>query len=79
MGTQCFKSRLPINYVGIEKIGIRICSLSFIPANREYILRARSTGKAAITSPLKLLGSPHFCVVLTIPVYKSKLPSNASI
>ncbi|PWA36595.1 CHASE domain containing histidine kinase protein [Artemisia annua] len=48
-------------------------------ANREYILRARSTGKATITSPFKLLGSHHLCVVSTIPVYKSKLPPNASI
>ncbi|KAJ0719127.1 putative histidine kinase, Protein-serine/threonine phosphatase [Helianthus annuus] len=47
--------------------------------DRENILRARSTGKAVLTSPFKLLGSHHLGVVLTIPVYKSKLPPNASV
>ncbi|MFS7906221.1 putative histidine kinase, Protein-serine/threonine phosphatase [Helianthus anomalus] len=47
--------------------------------DRENILRARSTGKAMLTSPFKLLGSHHLGVVLTIPVYNSKLPPNASV
>ncbi|KAL8218542.1 hypothetical protein R6Q57_021915 [Mikania cordata] len=47
--------------------------------DRDNILRARSTGKAVLTSPFKLLGSHHLGVVLTIPVYKSKLPPNASV
>ncbi|KVH88766.1 CHASE-like protein [Cynara cardunculus var. scolymus] len=47
--------------------------------DRGNILRARSTGKAVLTSPFKLLGSHHLGVVLTIPVYKSKLPPNASV
>ncbi|GJT45912.1 histidine kinase 4-like protein [Tanacetum coccineum] len=47
--------------------------------DRENILRARSTGKAVLTNPFKLLGSHHLGVVLTIPVYKSKLPPNASV
>ncbi|GAV76513.1 Response_reg domain-containing protein/HisKA domain-containing protein/HATPase_c domain-containing protein/CHASE domain-containing protein [Cephalotus follicularis] len=42
--------------------------------DRENILRARATGKAVLTSPFKLLGSHHLGVVLTFPVYKSKLP-----
>ncbi|CAN0924198.1 Histidine kinase 4 [Linum grandiflorum] len=42
--------------------------------DRENILRARSTGKAVITGPFRLLGSHHLGVVLTFPVYKSKLP-----
>ncbi|KAK7358193.1 hypothetical protein VNO77_00117 [Canavalia gladiata] len=41
--------------------------------DRENILRARATGKAVLTSPFKLLGSHHLGVVLTFPVYKSKL------
>ncbi|KAA0046428.1 histidine kinase 4-like [Cucumis melo var. makuwa] len=43
--------------------------------DRENILRARATGKAVLTSPFRLLGSHHLGVVLTFPVYKSKLPS----
>ncbi|RDX80904.1 Histidine kinase 2, partial [Mucuna pruriens] len=42
--------------------------------DRENILRARATGKAVLTSPFSLLGSHHLGVVLTFPVYKSKLP-----
>lgn len=42
-------------------------------------MRAQSTGKAVLTGPFKLLGSHHLGVVLTIPVYKSKLPPNASV
>lgn len=41
--------------------------------DRENILRARATGKAVLTSPFRLLGSHHLGVVLTFPVYKSKL------
>ncbi|XP_050372682.1 histidine kinase 4 [Argentina anserina] len=44
--------------------------------DRENILRARATGKAVLTSPFRLLGSHHLGVVLTFPVYKSKLPPN---
>ncbi|PWA80247.1 histidine kinase domain-containing protein [Artemisia annua] len=43
------------------------------------MLRAQSTGKPVLTSSFKLLGSNHLRVALTIPVYKSKLPPNASI
>lgn len=46
--------------------------------DRENILRARATGKAVLTSPFRLLGSHHLGVVLTFPVYKSKLPQNPS-
>ncbi|KAJ6351093.1 hypothetical protein OIU78_007092 [Salix suchowensis] len=42
--------------------------------DRENILRARATGKAVLTRPFRLLGSHHLGVVLTFPVYKSKLP-----
>ncbi|KAL2347813.1 hypothetical protein Fmac_001813 [Flemingia macrophylla] len=42
--------------------------------DRENILRARATGNAVLTSPFRLLGSHHLGVVLTFPVYKSKLP-----
>ncbi|KAF5939375.1 hypothetical protein HYC85_023634 [Camellia sinensis] len=47
--------------------------------DRENILRARATGKAVLTSPFRLLGSHHLGVVLTFPVYKSKLPPNPSL
>lgn len=42
--------------------------------DRENILRSRATGKAVLTSPFRLLGSHHLGVVLTFPVYKSRLP-----
>ncbi|KAK4371254.1 hypothetical protein RND71_010729 [Anisodus tanguticus] len=44
--------------------------------DRENILRARASGKAVLTNPFRLLGSHHLGVVLTFPVYKSKLPQN---
>ncbi|CAN1311505.1 Histidine kinase 4 [Linum perenne] len=47
--------------------------------DRENIMRARSTGKAVITGPFRLLGSHHLGVVLTFPVYKSKLPTSPTI
>ncbi|PON46293.1 Histidine kinase [Trema orientale] len=47
--------------------------------DRENILRARATGKAVLTSPFRLLGSHHLGVVLTFPVYKSKLPSQPTV
>ncbi|CAA0814746.1 Histidine kinase 4 [Striga hermonthica] len=46
--------------------------------DRENILRARATGKAVLTSPFRLLNS-HLGVVLTFPVYKSKLPPNPTV
>ncbi|PKI65274.1 hypothetical protein CRG98_014312 [Punica granatum] len=47
--------------------------------DRENILRARATGKSVLTSPFRLLGSHHLGVVLTFPVYKSKLPPDPTI
>ncbi|KAJ8773592.1 hypothetical protein K2173_005838 [Erythroxylum novogranatense] len=47
--------------------------------DRENILRARATGRAVLTSPFRLLGSHHLGVVLTFPVYKSKLPANPTV
>ncbi|XP_047152341.1 histidine kinase 4-like [Vigna umbellata] len=47
--------------------------------DRENILRARATGKAVLTSPFRLLGSHHLGVVLTFPVYKSKLPQKPTV
>ncbi|XVE85572.1 hypothetical protein DITRI_Ditri17bG0101200 [Diplodiscus trichospermus] len=47
--------------------------------DRENILRARATGKAVLTSPFRLLGSHHLGVVLTFPVYKSKLPLRPTV
>lgn len=45
----------------------------------ENILRSRATGKAVLTSPFRLLGSHHLGVVLTFPVYKSKLPPSPTV
>ncbi|XP_030507101.2 histidine kinase 4 [Cannabis sativa] len=47
--------------------------------DRENILRSRATGKAVLTSPFRLLGSHHLGVVLTFPVYKSKLPPHPTV
>ncbi|XP_057445102.1 histidine kinase 4-like isoform X3 [Lotus japonicus] len=47
--------------------------------DQENILRARATGKAVLTSPFRLLGSHHLGVVLTFPVYKSKLPPKPTL
>ncbi|KAI4313665.1 hypothetical protein L6164_026624 [Bauhinia variegata] len=47
--------------------------------DRENILRARSTGKAVLTSPFRLLDSHHLGVVLTFPVYKSKLSPKPTV
>ncbi|KAK0574857.1 hypothetical protein LWI29_030154 [Acer saccharum] len=47
--------------------------------DRENILRARATGKAVLTRPFRLLGSHHLGVVLTFPVYKSKLPPRPTV
>ena len=47
--------------------------------DRENILRARATGKAVLTSPFRLLGSHHLGVVLTFPVYRSKLPPSPTV
>ncbi|XP_052205145.1 histidine kinase 4 [Diospyros lotus] len=47
--------------------------------DKENILKARATGKAVLTSPFRLLGSHHLGVVLTFPVYKSKLTPNPSV
>jgi histidine kinase 2/3/4 (cytokinin receptor) len=47
--------------------------------DRENILRARTTGKAVLTNPFRLLGSNHLGVVLTFAVYRPDLPSDASV
>ncbi|XP_057777672.1 histidine kinase 4 isoform X2 [Salvia miltiorrhiza] len=47
--------------------------------DRENILRARATGKAVLTSPFRLLNSHHLGVVLTFPVYDSKLPPHPTV
>ncbi|EPS60754.1 hypothetical protein M569_14048, partial [Genlisea aurea] len=46
--------------------------------DRENILRARATGKAVLTRPFRLLNN-HLGVVLTFPVYDSKLPLNPTV
>ncbi|KAF5207273.1 Histidine kinase [Thalictrum thalictroides] len=45
--------------------------------DRENILRARASGKGALTPPFKLLKSNHLGVVLTFAVYNTKLPVDA--
>ncbi|AQK74683.1 histidine kinase1 [Zea mays] len=47
--------------------------------DRENIFRARTTGKAVLTNPFRLLGSNHLGVVLTFAVYRPDLPADASV
>ncbi|KAJ0981239.1 hypothetical protein J5N97_009494 [Dioscorea zingiberensis] len=47
--------------------------------DRENIIRARATGKAVLTNPFRLLGSNHLGVVLTFPVYRSGLRTDATV
>ncbi|XP_042501248.1 histidine kinase 4-like [Macadamia integrifolia] len=47
--------------------------------DRENILRARATGKAVLTSPFQLLDSHHLGVVLTFPVYRANVLSDATV
>ncbi|EES07292.1 hypothetical protein BDA96_04G260700 [Sorghum bicolor] len=47
--------------------------------DQENILRARTTGKAVLTNPFRLLGSNHLGVVLTFAVYRPDLPADASV
>ncbi|GJN23514.1 hypothetical protein PR202_gb11169 [Eleusine coracana subsp. coracana] len=46
--------------------------------DRENILRSRTTGKAVLTRPFRLM-SNHLGVVLTFPVYLSDLPPDAKV
>lgn len=46
--------------------------------HRENILRARATGKIALTNPFKLFESNHLGVILTIPVYNQNLLLDAT-
>ena len=50
----------------------------FVQEDRENILRARASGKGALTSPFKLLKSNHLGVVLTFAVYNVDLPPDAT-
>lgn len=47
--------------------------------DRENILRARSTGKAVLTNPFRLLESNHLGVILTFPVYRWRVSSDATV
>lgn len=64
------------------KVYFSQCHLPFVivgivmQEDRENIMRARATGKAVLTRPFRLLGSHHLGVVLTFPVYKSKLSTS---
>ncbi|KAH9303214.1 hypothetical protein KI387_014797, partial [Taxus chinensis] len=46
--------------------------------DRENILRARESGKGALTTPFKLLDSSHLGVVFTFAVYSKELPHHAT-
>ena len=54
-------------------------SFCIMQEDRENILRARASGKAVLTSPFRLLDTHHLGVVLTFPVYKSKLPPKPTV
>ncbi|XP_024516536.1 probable histidine kinase 6 isoform X3 [Selaginella moellendorffii] len=44
----------------------------------DNILRARSSGKGVLTTPMRLLESNHLGIVVTFTVYKEDLPEDAS-
>ncbi|XP_072972160.1 probable histidine kinase 4 [Typha angustifolia] len=46
--------------------------------DRENIIKARTTGKAVLTRPFRLLKSNHLGVVLTFPVYRADLSGDAT-
>jgi histidine kinase 2/3/4 (cytokinin receptor) len=46
--------------------------------DRENILRARASGKGALTNPFRLLESKHLGVVFTFAVYSIHLPPDAT-
>lgn len=46
--------------------------------DRENILRARESGKGALTTPFRLLDSSHLGVVFTFAVYSRDLPPDAT-
>lgn len=46
--------------------------------DRENILRARESGKGALTTPFRLLDSSHLGVVFTFAVYNKELPPHAT-
>lgn len=53
-------------------------SVLFFQEDRENILRARESGKGALTEPFRLLESKHLGVVFTFAVYSIDLPEDAS-
>jgi hypothetical protein len=50
----------------------------FCQEDRENILRARESGKGALTNPFRLLNSKHLGVVFTFAVYSVHLPPDAT-
>ncbi len=50
----------------------------FCQEDRENILRARASGKGALTNPFRLLESKHLGVVFTFAVYSIHLPPDAT-
>ncbi|XP_057949602.1 histidine kinase 3 [Malania oleifera] len=46
--------------------------------DRENILRARASGKGALTAPFRLIKSNRLGVILTFAVYKTDLPPNVT-
>lgn len=46
--------------------------------DRENIIRARESGKGALTNPFRLLESKHLGVVFTFAVYTTDLPEDAT-
>lgn len=52
--------------------------LLFLQEDRENIIRARESGKGALTNPFRLLESKHLGVVFTFAVYSVDLPADAT-
>jgi len=50
----------------------------YLQEDRENIIRARESGKGALTNPFRLLESKHLGVVFTFAVYSVDLPEDAT-
>lgn len=55
-----------------------VWSILFLQEDRENIIRARESGKGALTNPFRLLESKHLGIVFTFAVYSIDLPEDAT-
>jgi hypothetical protein len=57
---------------------LRVWFIFFLQEDRENIIRARESGKGALTNPFRLLESKHLGIVFTFAVYSIDLPDDAT-